>query len=40
MEDKTVKIKVKRLSKGQRAHARKVKQEARKSGPLTTPVSH
>jgi hypothetical protein len=40
MADKTSKIKVKRLSKGQRTHARRVKQEARKAGGITTPGTH
>jgi hypothetical protein len=33
MEDKIVKAKIKRLSKSERTHIRRVKQEARKSGP-------
>jgi hypothetical protein len=35
MADKKIKIKPKkRLSKGQRTHVRRVKQEARKTGPV------
>lgn len=32
MEDKKVKLKIKRASKGQRKHVRRLKQEARKAG--------
>lgn len=34
MADKTSKKKTKRLSKGQRKHVRRLKQEARKTGPI------
>ena len=34
MADKTSKKKTKRLSKGQRKHVRRLKQDARKTGPI------
>ena len=34
MADKTSKKKTKRLAKGQRTHVRRLKQEARKTGPV------
>ncbi len=37
MPNKTSKPKTKRLSKGQRAHVRKLKQEARKAGTVYKP---
>jgi hypothetical protein len=35
MAEKTIKKKVKRLPKGQRTHVRRLKQEARKTGPVS-----
>lgn len=37
MSNKTSKTKTKRLPKGQRAHVRKLKQEARKAGTVYKP---
>jgi hypothetical protein len=34
MADKIIKTKTKRLSKGQRIHVRRLKQAARKAGPV------
>jgi len=39
MAEKTTKTKSKRLSKGQRAHVRRLKQEARAAGTVYKPAS-
>jgi hypothetical protein len=37
MEETTIKPKIKRLPKGQRAHIRKLKEEARRAGTVYKP---